>query len=286
MTLRRTVGLELWCRVSRYKRRSGAASLAQRGAIQCFRLYIQLQVLRHLSSLGELMMLCCNLRVCVVMAALTMPMFAQSSSQFSSLALSPNTSSTRWPVAAERHLQDGSTAALLSDSAFAHGYRHGYDEGFHLGDLDIHMGRPARVATGFKAYRQAGREYNNAFGSKELFDQGYQAGVHSGYSDAMAGFEYRASRRTREAAEGLSVLPPSRRKFFDEGFAGGYKSAQTHDAPATGITSAYLEQYCEKTAAHSHPLEYCSGFSRGYLLGMFSAPPSSGKIASSHASAH
>ena len=231
-------------------------------------------------------MLCRNVRICVVLAAFTTPMFAQSPSQFSSLALTPSTSSSRWPVAAERHLQDGSTAALLSDSAFAHGYRHGYDEGFHLGDLDIHMGRPARVATGFKEYRQAGREYNSAFGSKELFDEGYRAGIRCGYSDAMAGFEYRASRRTREAADGLSVLPPSRRKFFDEGFAGGYKSAQSHDAPAPGVTSAYLEQHCEKTASHSRPLEYCSGFSRGYLLGMFSAPPSSGKIASSPASAH
>src|SRR5947209_20149135 len=102
----------------------------------------------------------------------------------------------------------------------------------------------------------------------------------------MVGFEYRAGKRTREAAEGLTVLPPRRRKFFDEGFAGGYKSAQTHDAPVVGVTSAYLEQYCHTTLSRSHPLEYCLGFSRGYAMGIFNALPSAGKVASSQSSRH
>src|SRR5438270_5139399 len=152
------------------------------------------------------MIFCRNLRFCTVIAALAIPAFAQSSSQFSSLSLSPEISSSQWPTAGERHLQDSSTGALLSDSAFAHGYRHGYDEGFHVGDLDIHMGRSARIGTELKESRPARREYNNVFGSKDLFVEGYQAGFHSGYSDAMVGFEYRAGKRTREAAEGLTVL--------------------------------------------------------------------------------
>jgi hypothetical protein len=247
--------------------------------------YIQLQVGSHLSCVGEWMSFCRNLRICAVIVTFAVSAFAQSSSQFSSLTLSPGVSSSRWPVAGERHLQDSSSGALLADSAFAHGYRHGYDEGFHMGDLDIHMGRSARFGAALKESRQAGRDYNNAFGSKELFGEGYQAGFHCGYSDALAGFEYRAGKRTREAAEGLTILPPSRREFFDEGFAGGYKSAQTHEAPV-GVTSAYLQQYCDKTLSRSHPLEYCSGFSRGYVLGMFNAPPSHGKVASSQSARH
>jgi hypothetical protein len=231
------------------------------------------------------MIFCHNLRVCAVLATLALPALAQSSSQFSSLTLS-GVSNSRWPVAGERHLQDSAAGALLADSAFAHGYRHGYDEGFHVGDLDIHMGRSAQVSAGLKESRQSARDYNGAFGSKKLFDEGYQAGFHSGYSDAMAGFEYRAGKRTREAAEGLTVLPPSQRKLFDEGFAGGYKSAQAHDAPISGVTSAYVEQYCDKTLSRSHSLEYCSGFSRGYVLGMFSAPPSADTIAGSQSSRH
>jgi hypothetical protein len=232
------------------------------------------------------MIFCRNLCVCAVVATLAIPALAQSSSQFSSLTPSPSVASSRWPVAGERHLQDSVTGALLADSAFAHGYRHGYDEGFHAGDLDIHMGRSDRVSAGLKESRPAARDYNNAFGSKQMFDEGYQAGFRGGYSDAMAGFEYRASKRTREAAEGLAILPPSRRKFFDEGFAGGYKSAQTHDAPVSGVTSAYVEQYCDKTLSRSHPLEYCSGFSRGYMLGMFNAPTPADKVASSQSSGH
>src|SRR5207302_2433270 len=221
------------------------------------------------------------------LAVLALPACAQSSSQFSSLALSSNDSSSHWPIAAERHLQPTSTGALFSNSAFAHGYRHGYDEGFHVGDLDIHMGRSARLIMKAGEFRQAGREYNDAFGSKQLFHAGYQAGFHSGYSDALAGFEYRAGERTRAAAEGLSdVLPPSRRKHFDEGFAGGYMSAQTQHAPVAGVTYAYVEQYCDKTPSESHPLEYCSGCSRGYVLGMFNAPLSTTKAANSQSAGH
>src|SRR5689334_19449341 len=67
---------------------------------------------------------------------------AQNPTDFTSVPLSSSSSHVHWLVGSERHLQPTAVGALFLDSAFAHGYRHGYDQGFHLGDLDLHMGRP------------------------------------------------------------------------------------------------------------------------------------------------
>jgi hypothetical protein len=192
---------------------------------------------------------------------------AQNSTDFTSIPLSSSSSHVHWLVGSERHLQPTSTGALFLDSAFAHGYRHGYDEGFHLADLDIHMGRAAQPMNK-REFRQAGHEYNNSFGSKARFQQGYEAGLSVGYADGFAGRDYLASERTKLAASGLAdALPPSRREYFDEGFAGGYASAHGESVPSKGMTLDYVEQYCHEKLLGSHPAEYCSGFSRGFIFG-------------------
>jgi len=192
---------------------------------------------------------------------------AQNPTDFTSIPLSSSSSHVHWLVGTERHLQPTSVGALFLDSAFAHGYRHGYDEGFHLADLDIHMGRTAQQMTKHD-FRQAGREYNSSFGSKAHFQQGYEAGLSAGYADAFSGGEYQASERAKLASSGLAdALPPSRRQYFDEGFAGGYASAHIETVPSKGMTVDYVEQYCQEKLLGSHPAEYCSGFSRGFVFG-------------------
>lgn len=170
----------------------------------------------------------------------------------------------------ERHLQPTSIGSLYANSAFAHGYRHGYDEGFHSGDLALQLGRNLDVTSMPKEYRQSAHDYRTLFGSRQSFDEGYRAGFRNGYSNAIAGGEYQVSTRVRAAAAGLpaDVLSPSRRAHFDEGVASGYKSAQTPNAPSGRMTPEYIEQYCRKTSSGAYALEYCSGFSRGYLLGI------------------
>lgn len=201
--------------------------------------------------------------------------FPQNPSQFTSIPSGGASGSPSFTFG-ERHLTLSSVGTLYSNSAFAHGFRHGYDEGFHIGDLDLQMGRSAHPFIKSKEYQQAGHEYNFGFGSKQLFRHGYQAGFRSGYTDAISGREFRASGRARVASEGLTtVLTPSRREFFDEGFSTGYESAQAHNAPAQNITADYVEQYCRNSG--DHPLEYCSGFSRGYLFGIFGAAASDNK---------
>jgi flagellar biosynthesis/type III secretory pathway protein FliH len=198
--------------------------------------------------------------------AIALPAFAQD--QFASLPLPSSTSHAQWAAGNERHLQPNAGGALLMDSAFAHGYRHGYDEGFHTGDLDIQMGRPAQVNAKPSRLRRQDREFNSAFGNKQSFQQGYAAGFNSGYSDAMAGLDYRASERVRAAAAGLNdALPQSRRQYFDEGFVAGYASAHSAQAPVMTMSPEYVEQYCRQRLPGNHPIEYCSGFGRGYVFG-------------------
>jgi len=217
----------------------------------------------------------------LVLAAFAKFVSAQKSTEFTSSPL-PSVSNVRSFVANERHLQATAFAALYANSAFAHGYRHGYEEGFHTGDLDLHMGRDVRIILKSKEYQQQGRrEYNLAFGSKQLFQDGYQAGFRSGYTDAISGAEFRASDRIRALSTGLTVLPPTRRSHFDNGFAEGFKSARSADAPKQGINSDYVEQYCHSIATGPYALEYCSGFGRGYMLGAFDAPPAIAKIVDS-----
>jgi len=192
---------------------------------------------------------------------------AQNPTEFASVPLAFSSSHPNWLFGNERHLQPTSVGALFLDSAFAHGYRHGYDQGFHAADIDIHMGRLAQAITK-RDLRLSRREYNSSFGNRTHFEQGYQAGFFAGYDDAFAGRDYRASERAKFAASGLlDALPPSRRQYFDDGFASGYASAHVKSVASEGMTLDYVEQYCREKLLGSHPAEYCSGFSRGFIFG-------------------
>src|SRR5205085_7704493 len=169
---------------------------------------------------------------------------AQTSTQFTSVATGARLSHARSFTANEPHIQSETLGILYANSAFAHGYRHGYEQGFHVGDLDLHMGREGRISLQAKEYQQGHREYNVGFGSKQSFEDGYQAGLRSGYADAVSGLEFRASERIRALAAGLDVLPPTRRSHFDIGFSDGFKSAHSTNAPHDRITFEYVEQYC------------------------------------------
>ncbi|MBV9072842.1 MAG: hypothetical protein JOZ10_04345 [Acidobacteria bacterium] len=201
---------------------------------------------------------------------------AQNASSFTSLDLNARRTTNNAPIILERHLQPNEVGGLYGNSAFAHGYRHGYDEGFHFADLDIQMGREGS-ATIPKEYRDGARHFKNFFGSKKLFEQGFQTGFRRGYGDGISGGEYQIHRHVQSIAAGLSpdVLPASRRNYFDDGFASGYATAQKNAPSSRGLRVDYVEQYCRSTSNQPYALDYCSGFSRGYLLGAFDVSPSS-----------
>ena len=207
---------------------------------------------------------------------------AQTSTQFTSVATGAPLSHARSFTANEPHIQSETLGILYANSAFAHGYRHGYEQGFHVGDLDIHMGRNARIAVKSSESGRASREYQLSFGNRQLFHEGYAAGFHTGYADAISGVEFRATERAKTAIAGLTdILPNTRRAHFDEGFAAGYKSAQSQHAPVAHINVEYVEHYCRQTVTNLYSLEYCSGFGRGYVLGISGTSPDHSSIATS-----
>jgi hypothetical protein len=281
MTLRAATGLALWChaRFPFFRKRMPA------------QLGFQISQLRFTSKpesrdiyvyAVNRMTLRAIFRLIVVLACAVAASSAQTSTQFTSIVTHPASSNSRQFLANDPHIQSQTLGKLYANSAFAHGYRHGYEQGFHVGDLDIHMGRDARIATKSREYSQANRDYRPGFGSKQLFEDGYQAGFRGGYADAISGGEFRASARSQAANAGLAeVLPSTRRAHFDDGVAAGYKSSESPNAPAANVTAEYVERHCRETVRDVYSLEYCSGFGRGYMLGISSRPSDSITLASS-----
>ena len=118
------------------------------------------------------------------------------------------------PKNADIHVAGDGAKSLYAASAFAHGLRHGYEEGFHDADRalqlsafsieDISFKRPAKVLG-----------YQSAFGSKESFRKGYEAGYRLGYSDSLKGIAFRMNAPVVEVA----AAPD---KDFDHGVQYGY----------------------------------------------------------------
>lgn len=184
---------------------------------------------------------------------------------------SPKAASSR---AGDAHLQSTPTGALFYNSCFAHGYRHGYEQGFHMGDLDIQMGRDAQNFEKTAEFRHDLQGFDATLGDKNSFRAGYRQGFRVAYREALAGLPFRGTIRTENAAKGLSdFLQKEERTFFDQGFSGGYLTASKLTKPS-GVSLAYAEQYCQRAqpAAQPHIGEYCSGYSRGYLLGVSDSP--------------
>lgn len=209
------------------------------------------------------------LKIALAVAALAVAAVAQQSN------LLPNTntslSSEKTHFQTERHLLASPAGDLYYDSAFAHGYRHGYEEGFHVGDLDLQMGRESRRLSKIAEYQHDCIGFKSNFGAKDLFRRGYREGFRSGYQDATSGGEFRETEKAEVAAQGIRLLLGNgQRAAFDQGFSGGYESAAAQQSTSKLITADYIEQYCQKTLApgKTYGAEYCSGFSRGYLLGL------------------
>ncbi len=124
------------------------------------------------------------------------------------------------------HVSLDPAAVAYKHSAFLHGYAHGYEMGFHNGDLELHMGRPARDAKSFRDYKTAKKFYRDDFGSRDAFTDGYQQGFKVGYGDAYMGRDFREAQEVRTIAEQMretGATDPKPDKNFDKSFEDGYK---------------------------------------------------------------
>ena len=90
------------------------------------------------------------------------------------------------------HFVESPARSLFHQSAWAHGYIHGYESGFHQGNLDLHMARPIQDPHSVKDYKKSGNAYHSTFGNRAEFQKGYGSGFEVGYLDGCSGKEFRA----------------------------------------------------------------------------------------------
>ena len=167
------------------------------------------------------------------------------------------------------HLQ---RTELFAKSTFAHGYMHGYEDGFHVGDLDVQMGRSYRdVKCQEKFKKPAG--FKAEFGKKGLFDDGYRKGFQVGYTDAFAGRNFRAVQLIQQSSTVLKQGSTRENRDFDSAFQQGYETGQKkgledgRSAAAENAAPLQCEEHLAKGGAGEPKADYCEAFRGGYQLG-------------------
>jgi hypothetical protein len=160
-------------------------------------------------------------------------------------------------------------------SAFLHGHRHGYEDGYHAADQDFHIGRPPQILNPkFHVPKIMG--YQSEYGSKASFKQGYSAGFIAGYSDSYAGrqFSHPGEHVAAATAKSPVELPQSASTFaidaaFDSGVYEGYRSALADKATfelQPGLAQ-YAEDFCRHNLIRGSGSGFCSGYGSGFVLG-------------------
>lgn len=162
----------------------------------------------------------------------------------------------------------GPAGAVITRSSFAHGYLHGYEAGFHTGDLDFHLARHRNPRDLREAENVVG--YRRDFGARASFSAGFRRGFLAGYEDSVSGRDFRAF----TLLAGVSAADLLRPADFDQGFQDGYKAGD-------GVGRADLDAdsdfdpsrvTCPAKPAGDGRLPpssqgYCAGYVRAYRLG-------------------
>lgn len=162
----------------------------------------------------------------------------------------------------DTHVISDPAAALYKRSSFAHGYRHGYEEGFRIADRDYHLGRePQLLACSEKKIKNISspkvRGYEKRFGDKANFSSGYEHGYIAGYTDSYNGRMFRVLELHLAALKtSPNVQAENADLEFDRGFGDGYRSFSFHAQAPTDTDK------CPKDSPN-----YCDGFDRGVVVG-------------------
>jgi ribosome modulation factor len=165
--------------------------------------------------------------------------------------------------------------STYSRSVFLHGHRHGYEDGYHAADQDLHLGRQPQILNPkFHIPKMIG--YRSEYGSRASFRHGYDAGYIAGYSDSYTG------RQFSHPGEHVATLPakntiqpqgqsavPITDADFDSGVYEGYRSAVADKANFDlhpGLAQ-YAEDFCHQNLIRGTASGFCSGYGSGFVLG-------------------
>jgi hypothetical protein len=144
---------------------------------------------------------------------------------------------------------------------------HGYEEGFHCGDLDLQMGRSFReVKNQDKFKKPVG--YRSEFGDRGSFAEGYKKGYAVGYGDAYSGRNFRAIQLVDQAKTEPATSGERPDYSFDRAFLVGYDAGQRqglHDGRTNATEESVASVECALGPVQTG--ELCDAYRRGYRLG-------------------
>jgi hypothetical protein len=167
------------------------------------------------------------------------------------------------------HLSIDPAAPIYRSSAFIHGYAHGYEMGFHSGDLELQMGRMARDPKKFKQFKEGKKFYQKEFGSRDAFTGGYEDGFRVGYGDAYQGRSFRGAYEARTLAQqwqSSGLQPDTKAQAdVDSGMEQGYKLGVKSGLAAARNNEPFNVAAVDCPATRS-PV-FCRAHSLGYELG-------------------
>ncbi len=193
------------------------------------------------------------------------------------LGATPFASSQDGGASSDFHTREDQARRLYAISAFAHGHRHGYEEGFRIADLEIHVGRLERTLREADVPKA---DYKKEYGDRKQFQQGYMYGFMTGYkdsfsnrsfrlvewSDAVPPFDWMAD--MPQAEQGRA--PDARlRANFEDGIVRGYQAGMNRpgvDADVKALAAQAGKSCGEQDAARRDG--YCDGYTQGFLLGV------------------
>lgn len=172
------------------------------------------------------------------------------------LALSISLTATAFAQQPDYHLTQDRNRGFYKECAFAHGHRHGYEEGFHAGDEDYQLRRP-----GYLLQRSAkAKGYVPVFGDKNQFNSGYEAGFRAGYADSFSGKSFRALNPI--TLESAAASPSDLQSGFVSGYRAGYiNSNSIADEPGIAESASWR---CQQ---ERHSAAFCNAYGSGYVLG-------------------
>lgn len=180
-----------------------------------------------------------------------------------------------WAVAGECQHLTSERGALYQRSAFAHGYIHGYELGFHWGNMDLQLARAPRDIPKSEEYRNGAKEYRAQFGSRNDYRTGYRDGLLVGYTDARSDHAFRAIDEARIAtahldAKNAAAAGSGSRNHFESGFMDGYHAGALQGVGDGRNRADYRPGQAQCNGApQGAPLDdaYCGGYVRGFAFG-------------------
>jgi hypothetical protein len=175
------------------------------------------------------------------------------------------------------HMREDDARRLYRISAFAHGHRHGYEQGFRQADEELHVGHLQRTLREKDVPKP--KDYKRLYGNKNLFRQGFIYGFMAGYKDSFEERSFRLPEWTAAVppfawmsdlpqSEGEMVPDAKLRAGFEAGIVDGYKSGlitPVMDADSRAVASQ-AARICG-SPSQARPEGYCDGFTQGFLFG-------------------